>query len=61
MLGMTVDARADETLSANRLNGCFQSQLRTEVFGNLTPTVNVSFSSCAKFQIDVEISHSFST
>ena len=29
MLGMTVDARAGETLSANRLNGCFQSRLRS--------------------------------
>ena len=28
MLGMTVDARAGETLSVNRLNGHFQSRLR---------------------------------
>ena len=27
MLGMTVDARAGETLTANRLNGRFQSQV----------------------------------
>ena len=29
MLGMTVDACAGETLSANRLNGRFQSWLRS--------------------------------
>ena len=29
VLGMTVDVRAGETLSANRLNGCFQSRLRS--------------------------------
>ena len=29
VLGMTVDARAGETLTANRLNGRFQSRLRS--------------------------------
>ena len=29
MLGMTVDARAGETLTANRLNGHFQSRLHS--------------------------------
>ena len=29
MLGMTVDARTGETLSANRLNGRFQSRLQS--------------------------------
>ena len=29
MLGVTVDARAGEALSANRLNGRFQSRLRS--------------------------------